>query len=96
MPRRPNTTPQTRDLLRLFLERPGDWQYGYEISKATGLKSGTLYPMLLRLTEQRLLEKRSAESPEPGRPPRKLYRLSVSGIAVARVARSQADTAQAS
>ncbi len=35
---------------------PRRWRYGYDLSKETGLKSGTLYPLLIRLSDQGLLE----------------------------------------
>lgn len=83
MPRRPNTSPQTLKVLGALLERPGVWQHGYDLSRRTGLPSGTLYPILLRLADQRLLEARWQEPERPGRPPRHVYRLSASGADVA-------------
>jgi PadR family transcriptional regulator PadR len=44
---------QTVRVLDAFLENPKGWKYGYDISRTTGLKSGTLYPILIRLAEQR-------------------------------------------
>ncbi|HWS33749.1 MAG TPA: helix-turn-helix transcriptional regulator [Actinoplanes sp.] len=40
------------------------------------MASGTLYPILTRLTEQALLEAGWEPSDRPGRPPRHLYGLS--------------------
>ena len=77
------TTPQTLEVLDTFLEAPKDWNYGYDISRNTGLKSGTLYPILMRLAERKLLET-SWETAEIGKPPRHLYRLTPDGIRVAR------------
>ena len=37
-------SPQTVLVLTEFLQDPSEWKYGYEISRAKGLKSGTLYP----------------------------------------------------
>ena len=76
-------SPQTLQVLDAFLEVPKDWQYGYDISRNTGLKSGTLYPILMRLAERRLLET-SWETPEAGKPPRHLYRLTLDGMHFAR------------
>jgi DNA-binding PadR family transcriptional regulator len=76
-------SPQTRQILEAFLQAPADWQYGYDISRNTGLKSGTLYPILMRLAERRLLDT-SWETVEPGRPPRHLYRLTADGQHFAR------------
>lgn len=76
-------SPQTLLVFDLFLTEPADWRYGYDISRETGLKSGTLYPLLMRLAERSLLETRW-EAAEPGSPPRHLYRLTSAGKAWAR------------
>jgi len=82
--RRPlRLSPQTLQVLDAFLEAPKDWKYGYDISRNTGLKSGTLYPILMRLAERELLET-SWETVEPGKPPRHLYRLTPNGMGFAR------------
>jgi DNA-binding PadR family transcriptional regulator len=60
-------------------ERPREWRHGYDLSKATALKSGTLYPILVRLTDRGFLETQWQPAPEPGRPPRHLYRLTTRG-----------------
>ena len=75
---------QTLALLAALLEQPRAWQHGYELSKATGLKSGTLYPILIRLSDQGFLDSRWKDSEQPGRPPRHVYRLTASGLALAR------------
>lgn len=62
-----------------FLAAREEWKYGYTISRKTGLKSGTLYPLLLRLADHGLLETSWASS-EDGKPPRHLYRLTDSGV----------------
>jgi len=59
-------------------------QYGYALMKATGLKSGTLYPILMRLTDRGFLSA-SWETPQsPGRPPRQSYQLTSKGRAYAK------------
>src|SRR5437867_2760111 len=91
MPRKPNSSRQTRALLAAFLDLSRAWRHGYELSKETGLKSGTLYPVLMRLSEQGHLESRWQEPERPGLPPRHVYRLTASGLALAREqARSEA------
>src|SRR5713226_9768437 len=70
---------QTSQVLDAFLRAPKDWKYGYDISRNTGLKSGTLYPILMRLAERKLLET-SWETAEIGKPPRHLYRLTPDGL----------------
>jgi DNA-binding PadR family transcriptional regulator len=84
MPRKPNTSRQTRALLVALLERPQTWRHGYDLAKETGLRSGTLYPLLMRLSEQGLLEQHWQEAERPGLPPRHAYRLTASGLALAR------------
>jgi len=84
MPRKPNNSRQTRALLAALLERSREWRHGYDLSKETGLRSGTLYPLLMRLSEQGLLEQRWQEPERPGLPPRHVYRLTGAGLALAR------------
>lgn len=67
-----------------LLERPQDWWHGYELMERTGIASGTLYPMLIRLCDQDHLEARWVPSPHKGRPPRHAYRLTPRGLALAR------------
>ncbi len=90
MPRPPNTSPQTRALLGAMAEQPRSWQHGYDLSKRTALKSGTLYPLLIRLSEQGLLESRWEEPERPGLPPRHAYRLTSGGLAFARLVTARA------
>jgi PadR family transcriptional regulator PadR len=85
MARKPNSSPQTRELLVVMLRKPRTWQYGYELSKDTGLTSGILYPLLIRFSDQRLLESHWQEPERPGKPPRHAYRLTSEGLALARV-----------
>jgi PadR family transcriptional regulator, regulatory protein PadR len=76
-------TRQTLDVLAAFLDAPRSWQYGYDLSRETGLKSGTLYPILMRLEENGLLDARW-ETNETGKPPRHMYRLTSQGLHYAR------------
>jgi PadR family transcriptional regulator PadR len=66
-------------VLRALKEEAGSWSYGYDLSKATGIKSGTLYPIFARLHDEGWLETKWMESAEPGRPRRHLYRLTATG-----------------
>jgi DNA-binding PadR family transcriptional regulator len=70
---------QTFTLLTALLDEPSEWRYGYDLSRQTGLKSGTLYPILMRLSAGNWLETRWEDSPESGRPPRHMYRLNGDG-----------------
>ena len=62
---------------------PGRWRYGYELGAETGLKAGSLYPILVRLADRELLEARWEDSPPHGRPARHLYRLTADGLELA-------------
>ena len=72
----PNTSPQTLLVLGLLLADNSDWCFGYDISRRTALKSGTLYPILVRLAEQGWLETTWAAAERPGR----RRRFPVSGL----------------
>jgi DNA-binding PadR family transcriptional regulator len=72
-------TRTTARALLAFLETPRDWRYGYDLMKVAELSSGTLYPLLARLTEDGWLESRWEESGLPGKPRRQMYRLTASG-----------------
>lgn len=84
MPRTPDSSPQTLRVFDALLADPTAWRYGYDLSRDTGLASGSLYPILMRLAERDLLETRWEPSPEAGRPPRHMYRLTADGAALAR------------
>lgn len=82
MPRQRSLSPQAWRLIGALLEDPQAWQHGYDLSKRTGLKAGTLYPLLIRLSEQGMLEATWLHTGLPGRPPRHLYRLTAQGVEV--------------
>jgi PadR family transcriptional regulator len=82
---------QTLSVLAALVADPDDWLHGYLIAKQTGLASGTLYPILIRLAERRLIEARWEDEQPAGRPRRHLYRLTGEGLGVARTALAQAD-----
>lgn len=70
---------QTVSLLSVLKENATSWSYGYDLSKTTGIKSGTLYPLLARLHNEGWLETKWTQPQEPGVPPRHLYRLTPTG-----------------
>lgn len=86
-------SPQAIRVLRALAADPTRWRYGYDLTTEVHLKSGSLYPILIRLADRDLLET-SWELGPPGRPPRHLYRLTPTGreyvaaLDVARVERS--------
>jgi DNA-binding PadR family transcriptional regulator len=62
----------------LLLEEPGRELYGTQITERTGLKSGSISPILQRLEGMSWLESRwedQAQAAADGRPPRRYYRL---------------------
>jgi PadR family transcriptional regulator PadR len=73
-------------LIEAMGARGREWRHGYELMKETGLHSGTLYPLLMRMTDQGLVEAEWREPAQAGRPARHAYRLTVSGVAFARSA----------
>ena len=83
MPRSLNTSPQTIRVLAQMLTRRNVWHYGYALARETGLPSGTLYPILIRLAEQGWLETKWTEPDRPGVPPRHTYRLTSAGARAA-------------
>jgi PadR family transcriptional regulator, regulatory protein PadR len=86
----PRFSAQTLSVLTALCDQPSQWQYGYALAKHTGLKSGTLYPILIRLADRGLVEACWQDEPEPGRPRRHLYRLTAAGLASAAEARASA------
>jgi PadR family transcriptional regulator len=75
-------SPQTLSVLAALCE-PSLWQHGYALASTTGLKSGMLYPILMRLSDRGHVEACWQEEPQPGRPRRHLYRLTADGLASA-------------
>ncbi|RYF19578.1 MAG: PadR family transcriptional regulator [Oxalobacteraceae bacterium] len=71
-------------LLQALSARTQQWRHGYDLMKETGLLSGTLYPLLIRMTDQGLVEAEWREPEQPGRPARHAYRLTNAGVAFAR------------
>jgi PadR family transcriptional regulator PadR len=86
-------SPQVIRVLQALATDPLRWRYGYDLAREVHLKSGSLYPILIRLADRELLET-SWEPGPPGRPQRHLYRLTAMGreyvaaLPVARVAPS--------
>ncbi len=79
----PGFSAQTLSVLAALCDQPSQWQHGYALAKQTGLKSGTLYPILIRLADRGLVEACWQHEPQPGRPRRHLYRLTAAGLASA-------------
>jgi len=73
---------QTLKVLEAFLENPTEQLSGADVQKRSGLASGTLYPILLRLESAGWFSSRweSVDPSVAGRPRRRLYRLTASGL----------------
>jgi PadR family transcriptional regulator, regulatory protein PadR len=82
----PRITGPTLKVLGEFFSRPTDRLSGIEISRSTGLASGTLYPILFRLEGAGWLESEWEEvaATEVKRPRRRLYRITAIGETNAR------------
>jgi PadR family transcriptional regulator PadR len=91
--RRPSQ--QTMEVMMAIAQRDGSWAYGYDIARETGLKSGSLYPILARLAELGWLTATWETVAIPGRPARHLYRLTPAGKAALREAASSKDSSLA-
>ncbi len=81
---------QTVSLLAALAADPGAWRHGYQLAKETGLRSGTLYPVLIRLADRGLVEACWEDEQPAGRPRRHLYRLTADGLAATRDALADA------
>ena len=90
MARRSGFSAQTLAVLAELCATPAQWRHGYGIARNTGLKSGTLYPVLIRLADRGLVEARWEDEQPAGRPRRHLYRLTPTGFATATQALAQA------
>jgi PadR family transcriptional regulator, regulatory protein PadR len=84
--RRSGFSAQTLSVLASLEADPAAWRHGYLLARQTGLRSGTLYPILIRLAERGLVEACWEDGQPAGRPRRHLYRLSSEGLAAARAA----------
>jgi PadR family transcriptional regulator, regulatory protein PadR len=84
---------QTLAVLAELCATPSQWRHGYGIARDTGLKSGTLYPVLIRLAERGLVEACWEDEQPAGRPRRHLYRLTPEGLAIATAVLVQAPSA---
>lgn len=79
---------QTRLVLQAFLDAPEAETYGFQLAQTTGLKAGTMYPVLQRLLDEGWLSERWEDVDEhaAGRRRRRYYRLTAEGERHARAA----------
>jgi PadR family transcriptional regulator, regulatory protein PadR len=86
MSRRTAFSAQTLAVLAALTAQPSDWRHGYDLARETGLKSGTLYPILVRLADREIVQACWEDGEPAGRPRRHLYRLTSDGLAMAAAA----------
>lgn len=89
----PRMTDQVQHVLRALLIDLLKPQYGLELSNETGLATGTLYPILTRLTKAGWVEAKweeLADDESVGRPRRRYYQLTRNGAESARIALAEA------
>jgi PadR family transcriptional regulator, regulatory protein PadR len=77
---------QSTSVLMALATEPSAWRHGYDLAKQTGLKSGSLYPILIRFAERGLIEAEWEREQPQGRPRRHLYRITAAGLAAAAAA----------
>ena len=89
----PRMTTTRAKVLRELLADPTRKRYGYELSDATGLGSGTIYPILECLQQWGWVEREweSVDASVEGRPARHYYRLSTEGAEQAALALTRAE-----
>ncbi|QZY29954.1 PadR family transcriptional regulator [Nocardioides coralli] len=82
----------TQLVLQVLLSDPDAEVHGYEIGTAAGLASGTVHPILARLEGAGWVESRweDVDGSEAGRPARRYYRVTATGVASARAALARA------
>ena len=56
MPRDRRPSEQTFNVLLALAEDPTQWRHGYDLCQQTGLKAGSMYPILIRLADRGWLE----------------------------------------
>lgn len=78
MSRSEHLSPKEAKVIRLFVNRPDLPWWGFKIMQETGLKSGSLYPVLDRFVRWGWIERIDGQSTSGG-PPRRYYRIRPDG-----------------
>ena len=81
-------------MLLSLAQDPTAWRHGYDLCQQTGLRAGTLYPILIRLADRNWLETTWETGIPTGRPPRHLYRLTETGLEEVGVAKAHSAKAR--
>lgn len=82
MVRKRHSSNQAALLFRALLDAPNEWRHGYSLMQETGLQSGSLYPLLIRLADDGFLDSEWEGADGTARP-RRVYRLTASGRSLA-------------
>ena len=80
---RPNKTKNNIRILERFCQDPTEEIHGFKLVEDLGIKSGVVYPFLIKWESKGWFESRWEESDRPG-PRRRLYRLTALGVRAAR------------
>jgi DNA-binding PadR family transcriptional regulator len=82
----PRITTSVLKVVSAMLADPRTERYGLDLMHDTGLASGTLYPILVRLERAGWIESRweDIDPVAEGRPSRRYYRLTRDGVTAAR------------
>lgn len=93
----PRITIQLVRVLDVLLGAPTQAHYGLEIIRSSGLPSGTIYPILMRLEQLRWLESNweQIDVSKAGRRPRRYYRLTGLGASSSEAVLDQWESASA-
>lgn len=83
MTRSRTLSPAARRVLAALVEAGSSGRHGYDLCREAQIKSGTLYPLLIRLEAQGYLAADWQVPDAPGRPPRHVYRLTAAGCRLA-------------
>lgn len=94
MTRSRSLSPAARRVLAALAQAGSAGQHGYDLCGEARIKSGTLYPLLIRLEAQGYLAADWQASAAPGRPPRHVYRLTSAGRQLAAENPADAGTAE--
>lgn len=79
---RPNKTKNNVRILERFCKDPTEEIHGFKLVEDLGIKSGNVYPFLIKWESRGWFESRWEESDRPG-PRRRLYRLTAFGAKAA-------------
>lgn len=83
MTRPRSLSPAARRVLAALVQAGATGRHGYDLCREARIKSGTLYPLLIRLEAQGYLAADWQDAGAAGRPPRHVYRLTAAGCRLA-------------